>query len=146
MIKKVKALFFIILAISNVNMLAHTLVPHHYHENKVCNEKFHCQTHSEAHTHHTADHNHEHDRKNNIDHCISDQVFVIRYDQAKLECKSQDFTDSWPNYNQFRASIPDSELITLVISNFFKTQPSLDYITYYQFVNSQLGMRAPPIV
>jgi len=144
--KKVKALFFVILALSNINILAHTFVPHHYHENKVCNEKIHCQTHSEAHKHSTAGHNHEHDGKNNPDYCISGQVFVIRSNQTDLDFRIIDVNDNWLNNNPFRVRFQYSEIISLVESNYFKPYPFLGCFTHCQFVSNQLGMRAPPTI
>jgi len=144
--KKVKALFLVILALSNINILAHTFVPHHYHNNKVCNENVHCQTHSEAHKHSTVGHNHEHDRKNNPDYCISDQVFVIRSNQKNLDFRHIDVNDNWLNYNPFRVSLQDSDIISLVGSNSFKPDPFLGCFTHCQFVSNQLGMRAPPTI
>ena len=144
--KKVKALFFAILVLSNINLLAHTFVPHHYHENKVCNENVHCQTHSQAHTHGTASHNHEHDEKNDPDYCISDQVFVIRSSQTRLDNLDLDLADYGISFELARQNFSNPELINFLTKYSYNTQPPSVFFTHSQFITTGIGMRAPPIV
>ena len=140
MINKVAALFFILIA--NIILLANAAIPHHHHKSEVCIVGSHCK----ADEHKTDGHKHGHDGDNNADHCVLNQVFIIPANQVKQEIKSLDFSDNTINHNQFQANPIDLELISLVSIYLLKTQPSLLFSSYCRYVQSSLGMRAPPIV
>lgn len=142
MIKKVTALFFILLALSNIVILANTFIPHHYHKNEVHSNNSYCRIHSETHEHSTTDHDHEHGGE----YCISDQVFVIRSIRAKLEWKYLDFVDNRINLNQFQTNLPDQELLSSVRLYLNNIQPTLIFPSHCQYFGSDPGLRAPPIV
>ena len=146
MIEKVKSLFFIILVLANINILAHNIILHHYHKNKICDENSHCQTHSEAHEHSNTDHDHEHDGESSVEHCISNQEFVIRSNRAKLDWKYLDFVDNRINLNQFQANLPDHELLSSVRLYLNNTQPTLIFLSHCQYFGNDPGLRAPPNV
>jgi len=144
--QKVKALFFVILALSNINILAHTIIPHHYHKNVVFVEKPQCQTQSVKNGHNSTDHHHEHEDKKNVEYCDSDQVFVIRSNQVRLDNKYLDLVDNRISLNPVRAHHPNPELINFLTKYSYNTQPPSVFSTHCQFITSVIGMRAPPIV
>lgn len=151
MIKKVTALFFILLTLSNVVILAHTFIPHHYHKSEVCINNSRCQVHNMAHEHNPVDHTHkhsttDHDHEHGGEYCISDQVFVIRSIRAKLEWKYLDFVDNRINLNQFQTNLPDQELLSSVRLYLNNIQPTLIFSSHCQYFGSDPGLRAPPIV
>jgi hypothetical protein len=144
MIKKIPAIFFILIA--NIVLLAGVAISHHHHNNQVCIVSAYCQPYSKAHEHGTTKHNHKHNRKNNVDYCILGQVLIIPSNQVKHEYKCLGFPDNRVNYNQFQAILPDLELISFVPIYFYSIQPPLIFLSYCHYSSIALGLRAPPIV
>lgn len=144
MIKKRTALFFILLA--NIILLAHAVIPHHHHKSEVCIVNSHCQSNSEAHHHSIAENNHEHDGKNENEYCVLKQLVVIPSNLLRNEGKCLDYADKHSFSDGFQAVLFNigSEVFALV----FETNASVTYITslYSHFVNTGLGLRAPPVV
>lgn len=144
MIKRVAALFFILIA--NIILLAHVAVSHHHHKSKVCIVSSHCQTDSEAHKHNTTEHNHEHDGDNNSEYCALNQVVVIRSNQVKHEFKYFNCADNNTQIDDFQAVLFDKGLYDLFPTVFSNVQLLLLSSAYSCFVSTGLGLRAPPIV
>ena len=144
MIKRVQAIFFILIA--NIVLLAGIAIPHHHHNNQVCIVSTHCQTYNKTHEHGVTKHNHEHHGESNADYCILGQVFVIPSVQVKQEYKHLDFPDNRVNYSQFQTNLPNLELISFVPIYFYSTQPPLISLSYCNSFCNALGLRAPPIV
>ncbi len=67
MIKRVTTISFILLALAI--LMAHTVIPHHHHKDKICTVRSHCQSEGEAHSHGTAEHKHKHDGNSNSENC-----------------------------------------------------------------------------
>jgi len=144
MIKAARLVFIVLLFHANIILLAHTMIPHHFHSNDVYNEIPQCQTYAEANEHNPADHHHEHDNDSNVEYCDSDQVFVIRSNQAKLDHKYLDFADNQSSFNAVTTNFTNPELINILKTYFYNTHLSSVFSTYCQYISSGPGLRAPP--
>jgi len=144
MIKRTTAIFFILLA--NIILLAHAVIPHHHHNNQVCISGSHCQTDGKAHKHHTTEHNHEHDGNKNSECCVLKQAVVIPANTLRQECKCLDCNDNHSPFDDFQTVLFNNGLETFV--PIFITNAHVPLITssHTHFVNTALGLRAPPIV
>ncbi|MDR0333423.1 MAG: hypothetical protein LBI15_08135 [Dysgonamonadaceae bacterium] len=139
-VKRAISLSFLLLA--NIVMLAHAVVPHHYHENTGVCILLHCRDSNEAHRHENH-HSQNHEHKGNT---LSDECDIDIHAFAKSEnndCCSYINCDC------------EQILYTLIldrvsISSFdtkipFQHKPYL--ISYHtKYVSQSLGLRAPPIV
>lgn len=144
MTKRTIAIFFILLA--NSILLAHAVVPHHHHKSEVCIVNSHCQTDSDAHKHSAIDNNHEHDGKNEKEYCVLKEVVVIPSNRIIKAFKSLDWPDNHLKYDGFQAVLFNNELKAFV--PIFVTNALVPLITssYTYYVNTSLGLRAPPTV
>lgn len=140
MIKKTAALFFILLA--NIILLAHAVAPHNHHNGLACI----CKTGINAHPQESSNSNHKHNGKNSSDYCILTQLIVVRNTQVKLECKNVDFTDNHSQFDGIQAILINN--IFKVFHPIYRTNVHLPQIgtLYNHFVNTGLGLRAPPVV
>ena len=144
MIRKQAALFFVLLAV--IVIVAHAVVPHHHHKSQVCIETTHCKNHTTAHQHNTTDDNHQHDGENDTGFCILKQLVVLPSNQDKQECKWPHVSDNHFPFDGFQAVLLNFEfqLFDPPLSKnigFPLTTP-----IHSVFVNSSLGLRAPPTV
>jgi hypothetical protein len=137
-VKKAISLSFLLLA--NIVMLAHAVVPHHYHENTGVCVMSHCRDSNEAHRHEN-NHSQKHEHGGNA---LSDECSVDIHVFTKND-----------NNNCCLHSYCDCEqiLYTLIldrvsISNFdikipFQHKPYL--LSYHtEYISQSLGLRAPP--
>lgn len=140
MVKKTTAILFILLA--NIILLAHALAPHNHSNGLVCI----CKTTINAHQHETSKCNHKNNGKTSSDYCILTQLIVIRNTQIRQEYKNVDLAD---NHYQFDG------LQAVLLNNSFKgfrqvyrTNLHLLQIgtLFNHFLNTGLGLRAPPVV
>jgi hypothetical protein len=144
MIRKQAALFFILLAVMVI--VAHAVVPHHHHKSQVCIETIHCENHTTAHQHNTTDDNHQHDGEKDTGFCILKQLVILPSNQEKQECKWPHVSDNQFLFDGFQAVLLNSEfqLFDSPLSKnigFPLTTP-----IHSVFVNTSLGLRAPPTV
>ena len=137
-IKRFIAISFTILA--NILLLAHAIVPHHYHESEVCTEISHCEENSST-DKQKSEHNHEH----NAEFCIVSQTFVVRTNQLE-----QEFLSFECNNRQWQIIVLlKNDITEKLSSHHFKiSKNKTPYIsTNYSYVFSKsIGLRAPPIV
>ncbi|MDO9153125.1 MAG: hypothetical protein Q7U47_05360 [Paludibacter sp.] len=144
MIKRGTAIFFILLA--NIILLAHAVVPHHHHNEQICIINLHCQTDSEVHQHDTTEHNHEHDGNKNSDCCVLKQAVVIPANSVKQDCKCLVCNDNHSPFIDFQAVLFNNELKAFVPIFVTNAHVPLKTSSYTFFINTSLGLRAPPTV
>ena len=139
--KRTTAIFFILLA--NIILLAHAVVPHHHHHEQVCIVNSHCQTESQTHNH-GASGDHQHDGNNESDCCVLKQAVAIPSNLLKQDCKSLD--SYHPDFHEFQSILFNFDFDSFVpLDSSFGKHPFSTF-TYSLFVNSSIGLRAPPIV
>ena len=144
MIKKRTAIFFILLA--NIILLAHAVIPHHYHQEQVCIVNEHCQNDSIAHNHNTSGHNHQHDGDNNSESCALKQAVGIPANSVRQEFKWRGCDDNHLEFVHFQAVLFSSEFTSFVPQIIQNAQIPLILSSHFNFVSTSLGLRAPPIV
>ena len=145
--KKAIAISFLMLA--NIILLAHTIVPHHHHENEVicffvshCNE---CKVGQNYAQYNIPNLLCENERNPSEKCCIIDNVYVPTHSHTIKSTFC--YIHSKCNYGQ---------IFEMLISNSFNIQDSVDntLITFQQkpytvsyhtdFISQSLGLRAPP--
>jgi hypothetical protein len=144
MIKNITAYSFILL--SNIVLLAHAVIPHHQHESDICIVNSHCQTDSGVHKHSDVEHNHEHDGENENNCCVLSEVVLL---PPKNTIKKHEDIYCQENHlvlNKFQAVLFSNEL--QAFDSVFITNAFGPLITCFHthFVNTALGLRAPPVV
>ena len=144
MIKKVSALFIILLA--NIILFAHAVIPHYHHRTEVCIESFHREIDHDDHEDKTTDPKHEHNDENSSDYCASKQVFIIPGNQVKQEYKCLDNTDTDLQLDKLQTIVIDKDLYCHFPAILSKNQLLFYTSTYSCFASTILGLRAPPIV
>ena len=141
MIKKITAYSFILLA--NIVLLAHAVVPHHYHQIVACVESSHCPDNNVPYNRDTPEDNHENDGSSSAN-CILQQAVIVSSNQGKNEtdcifCShnhSLDLQFTLP-YNGNEAIIP---IFSIVAS-----MPDVSFC-FSSYITTSLGLRAPPLV
>ena len=144
MIKKSTAIFFLLLA--NLVLLAHAVIPHHHHNSQVCITNSYSNSKSEAENNCSSDHKHKHEGNKNTESCILKQIVVVPSNNIKQEFKYFEYKDIHFQFNDFQSIIYYSELETFVKILRTNTEAPLIPSFYTQYLNSGLGLRAPPIV
>lgn len=143
MTKRITSLFFLILA--NIILLAHSLVPHHYHAHSsiACTEDTHCEA-SEICTEDIQhESKHQHHDPSNISECQLKQAAVL---PAGLH--DQDYGLDWGHihfHDGYTASASqhfDAFLPLLLASQSWPDRTS----QYLSFICASAGLRAPPII
>ena len=138
--KKGIAILFVLLA--NIILLAHAVLPHHYHEKLVCIESTHCAEDATNHSQNSVEHNHQHDGNDNIT-CILNQAVFILPTQGQIfnDCENCNDTHNHDfcitkafEYQHFQA-LPTTVRVVPKNISFFTS-----------FVSSTSGLRAPPLV
>lgn len=148
MVKRTTAIFFILLA--NIVLLVHAVVPHHHHQEQVCIVNSHCQVDNHSHNHgdsgHDHDHDHQHDGNNESDCCVLKQAVAIPSNLLKQDCKSFNSEDNHRDFDGFQCVLFDNELDIFVQIDSSVAKLQFLSSNYSHFVNTSIGLRAPPIV
>lgn len=142
MIKRSTAYFYILL--TSFVLLAHAVIPHHYHESEIFIINPDCQTDNGVHKHGTTEHRHESHEETNNENCIIQQVVVFRSNQVRQEPKSLESHDNNSQIDGFQAFLFKKGLsapFQKVLSNAYFFSLSSSYST---FASTCLGLRAPP--
>ncbi|MEN8123154.1 MAG: DUF6769 family protein [Bacteroidota bacterium] len=144
MIKRSTAYFYILL--TSFVLLAHAVIPHHYHESEIFIVNSDCQTDKGAHQQGSTEHKHNGHDEGNTEFCIVQQVVLVRSIQYKLEIKSLDRFDNQSKLDIFQAFLFNKDFslpFPTSLSNALLFQkPS----RYSFFVSIGLGLRAPPAI
>jgi hypothetical protein len=138
--KKRIAILFVLLA--NIILLAHAVLPHHYHEKLFCIESTHCTEDATIHTQNSTEHNHQHDGTDNTT-CVLNQVVIILPNQGRILNEFENCTDTC-NHNFYITApfeYPHLQSLPAIVS----TVPKLN-LFFTTFVSPTLGLRAPPVV
>jgi hypothetical protein len=145
MYKKRAALVFIF--ISNIILLVSAVIPHHHHHSLICFVASHCTNDPSESANSSTCNGHEHDGNSGSDFCLLKQDFLLPENQEKQDFRisdsddshfiSFDFTVLILNNNQSAIAIHLPPLIG---------SPNESSSDYSCFVNSSLGLRAPPSV
>ena len=144
MIRKKTAIFFILLA--NIILLAHAVVPHHHHKSQVCIVSSHCQTDCQDHHHDAPGHDHQDDGKSDSDCCVLKQVVAIPSNLVKQEFRSFDSDNDLPDFDGFQCVLFDNGLGIFVPIGSSVAKLQFLSSNYFHFVNTSIGLRAPPMV
>jgi len=144
MIGKTTAIFFLLLA--NIILLAHAVIPHHYHQEQVCIVNAHCQNDSKAHQHNASGHNHEHDGSEGTQNCVLKQAVAIPANSLKQEFKCLGCDDNHSPLVHLQAVLLSHEFNSFVPKIISIAQIPLKTSSHSCFVHSSLGLRAPPTV
>ena len=142
----VNALRLIALLLANIVLLAHTVLPHHYHETGIC-FMLHCNDSKEAHTHDDYDW-HTHEGNPYAENCYIDDVYKVTTGGVKTTCKTTCYTGVkcgcklvlFPlilDYLSINYAIDVTQIP-------FEFKPCV--LSYYtEFIVGVLGLRAPPL-
>jgi len=142
MIKRSTAYFYILF--TSIVLLAHAVIPHHYHESEIFIINPDCQTDNGVHKHGTTEHRHESQDETNDENCVIQQVVVIRSNQVRYEPKSQESPDNRKQIIGLTAHLINNSIsvpFSIILSN---VPASLLSSTYSTFASIGLGLRAPP--
>jgi len=125
------------LLLANMLLLAHHVVPHHYHEETGLCFFIHCIDSKEVHQHEDNDlREHQHDGNPNADKCSVDTDYTLIDNNKKN-------TEGLPtlkcNYEQ---AFADHCLVNHIAVS-FRLQPYLPQF-YPEFIACAIGLRAPP--
>ncbi|MFA6402741.1 MAG: DUF6769 family protein [Salinivirgaceae bacterium] len=141
MIKRTTAFIFILFA--NIILLAHAVIPHHYHQIKICVEATHCQDDGVTHEQGASGEEHEHDGDESSTSCILNQATVLFTNQSKENFNSIHDTDRQQHFFTLTSSNTCNELIPTISWNV--SFPLVNTI-HSSFVTASLCLRAPPLV
>ncbi len=144
MIKRVTAIFFILLA--NIMLLANAVIPHHHHNREVCIVSSHCQTDDKAHKHNTNEHSHKHDGNKNAECCVLKQVIGISVNHVRQEYKCFEFNDNHSPFNDLQSVPLKNELNVYGPTFLSNAQKILNTSGHTYFIICASGLRAPPFV
>jgi hypothetical protein len=144
MIRKRTAIFLILIA--NIVLLAHAVVPHHHHKSQVCIVSCHCQADCQDHNNNLPGHNNQHDGNNESDCCVLKQAVAIPSNLVKQDFRGFDSDNNHPDFDGFQCVLFDNELD--IFEPIDSSVAKLQFLSsnYSHFVNTSIGLRAPPIV
>ncbi len=131
MFKRTLSLIFV--SFAGILILAHTVIPHHHHHDQICFQND------------ISSHDHE-DDKDSSDACVLKLPVVLPSNREIQEFRDADGADNHLFVNVFHAYLSLNEsnlLIPLFYREDFTPENSFSYSL---FVNSSLGLRAPPVI
>jgi hypothetical protein len=138
--RRITAIIFILLA--NIVLLAHAVIPHHYHEVKICLENTHCQN-DETHHQGTTEDEHEHDGDKSSRTCILNQSVILFSNQKKEAFFVIYDTDRHQQFFTVINSNGINEIQSTVLwDDLFPTT----HTGYSSYIFKCIGLRAPPLV
>ena len=140
MIRKSLTVFFVLIA--NIILLAHAVIPHHAHQNKVCLERSHMHTNSSEHNNCT-DPNHSSEQ---TDNCALNELVVVLSQQIRSELQCLDCPTTYSQFDRSQAQLLNEGVNYLFSQNVSSLRPPLLLFDYSSFVGNQIGLRGPPIV
>jgi hypothetical protein len=138
-----RAIILSLLTVANIIVLAHVVVPHHYHEDTGVCFTFHCKDSNVAHEHEGDEpQKHQHEGSPAPDVCNIDVVYTTtEKDNLKVSFQA----DCW---SLFFLSHVNNLFIKDLVSNAGRPlQYTSNLLSYHaEFVSQSLGLRAPPII
>lgn len=143
MIKKRVALFFILLA--NIFLLAHIIVPHHYHNSIVSISNMLFQTNNDIQKHSYTKNEHEIKRKSDIKNCLFPNAVFFSSNTTRLIRKHTESNGKSIILFHFYANLLKTKY------DLFDTTREISLIPPFKILPEQIkkyiiGLRAPPIV
>lgn len=140
--KKLLAIFFILLA--NTILLAHSVLPHHHHEGYPCIEFLDCENQvcNDQDNHHSDDHSHA----DFCEYCVLNNFTFSSYNFVTQEVKNLETVKYFPDFSDLYAVIANQVLQKINLSFLSQRHISTKQSSFYYFINSSLGLRAPPVV
>lgn len=137
MLKKRVALFFIFSA--NIFLLAHVIVPHHYHNGIVCKSNILYKKNND-----TQKHSNEHEikRESDFENCLLTKAVFISSKTSRQSIKPPDSDDESLIFFHFFTNIKFASFVPA-----YDISPIPPFIFFpEQILNNLVGLRAPPIV
>ena len=144
MIRKGKPIAKLLIVLSGIVFLAHTLIPHHHHDKQVCIETDHCANHTQAYACDQEEPGHQHDSQNNPKPCCVGEFVPVL---SKSTNKSSNYQNSGHNnYPDFTCLLlHDNSRIPAPLAKVFDYEP--EFVPFYtSLVCVSVGLRAPPVV
>jgi len=139
MIKRAIAVCFVFIA--GFLLLANNVIPHHHHSSSICFQYSHCL---DERTHGKNNHsNHQHDGNN--DCCSLNSAVILPATNGTEDSIISLNTGSHQNTSDFMAIIPYNNGIYPIFI-FSPYDPPGTSSLFSVYVNSSLGLRAPPVV
>lgn len=142
MVKRITAFIFILLA--NIVLLAHAVVPHQHYFGHVCIGTEHSQDNEATHESNSTEPDHKHDGNNTSTSCVLKQAVVLPTNQSRQECDYISYTDN--NSTKFLFALFNSGTESAVLVLLCEASDKVIIPSYSSFVNTSLGLRAPPVV
>ena len=136
-----KEFSIVILLFASIILLAHIVVPHHYHEDTGLCFFLHCRDSKEAHKHENNDFFDEHQHEGNpfADKCVIDDDYYALSDSNKK------ISDRLPAIKcNFEHTISYHCLVSNIAVS-FRQRPCIP-LFYSEFVSRAIGLRAPPSI
>jgi len=144
MVKRTAATAFLMLA--GILFLAHAVVPHHHHGNRICFVKSHCANDDLSDDHRTGSDNHTHDGEDGSAVCIFKDPAVVSSNQLTYGLKFVIQNTSQPGFHAFHpVRLNDTRILHNPVIAYFDPV----YRTGYFYTSPSLaspGLRAPPAV
>ena len=136
---KFKRTAYIITFITNILLLVFTVVPHHHHYNKsqICVINSHCQTDDID-----SNENHQHDNHSKSNSCLLSQAIVLPLSNNTKESQSIVYDYGFEVYIITSDELFDKYLTLNPIEILTPKTP----LSFSSYINSSLGLRAPPVI
>ncbi len=136
---KFKRTAYIITFITNILLLVFTVVPHHHHYNKsqICVINSHCQTDDID-----SNENHQHDNHSKPNSCLLSQAIVLPLSNNTKESQSIVYDYGFDIYIITSDELFDKYLTLNPIEILTPKTP----LSFSSYINSSLGLRAPPVI
>ncbi len=136
---KFKRTAYIITFITNILLLVFTVVPHHHHYNKsqICVINSHCQTDDID-----SNENHQHDNHSKSNSCLLSQAIVLPLSNNTKESQSIVYDYGFDVYIITSDELFDKYLTLNPIEILTPKTP----LSFSSYINSSLGLRAPPVI
>jgi hypothetical protein len=136
---KFKRTAYIITFITNIFLLVYAVVPHHHHESKsqICVINSHCQTDDID-----SNENHQHDNHSKSNSCLLSQAIVLPLSNNTKESQSIVYDYGFDVYIITSDELFDKYLTLNPIEILTPKTP----LSFSSYINSSLGLRAPPVI
>jgi len=134
-----------VLLFANIVLVAHAVIPHHHHSSIICVKSSHCESDSDKHDHETPLDSHRHDGPDNPENCVLKQIIAIPSNHSRQIISNLDSGIDHFAGSDLNTSDNYSGIVKLVYTGLFAGCMPVLSSNYLYFINSSLGLRAPPL-
>ena len=130
--------------VAGLFFLAHIVIPHHHHGNRICFNNDHCKYHTIDHDHNHQEPDHQHDSDNHTHQCCDNEFVPVSLNDTYRLSNNRTTVDKY--FTGFTCFLhPDSIRLSIPLPTTIVVNYAIIPL-YSVIIQASSGLRAPPVV